>query len=170
MVCSWPLLSVTELRISWLLSVSKGKMNLSRKTPPQNRDLRRQKIWNRSALSAYRYSGGRMATVVGPNYSQAIECNSLPLSAPIWQDVLAQAVTGELLAAMNYTSLAQICDDPEEVADAMEHAAGERGHASRFAAEGRKIGVDVTNNVDARHWKRLREAFMHCIAERDFIG
>src|SRR5579864_2136677 len=111
-----------------------------------------------------------MATVVGPNYSQAIECNSLPLSAPIWQDVLAQAVTGELLAAMNYTSLAQICDDPEEVADAMEHAAGERGHASRFAAEGRKIGVDVTNNVDARHWKRLRDAFMRCITEPDFIG
>jgi hypothetical protein len=30
--------------------------------------------------------------------------------------------------------------------------------------------VDVSNNVDAKHWKRLREAFMHCITERDFIG
>jgi rubrerythrin len=79
-------------------------------------------------------------------------------------------VTGELLAAMNYTSLSEICDDPEEVADALEHAAGERGHASRFAAEGRKIGVDVSNNVNAKHWKRLREAFMGCIRERDFIG
>jgi hypothetical protein len=36
----------------------------------------------------------------------------------------------------------------------------------RFAAEGRKIGVDVTNNVDARHWKRLRAAFLRCVAER----
>jgi rubrerythrin len=88
----------------------------------------------------------------------------------IWQDVLAQAMTGELIAAMNYTSLSEICDDPEEVADALEHAEGEHGHAAAFAAEGRKIGVDVPNNVGAKHWKRLREAFLRCIAERDFIG
>lgn len=95
-----------------------------------------------------------------------------PLSpvAPIWQDVLAQAVTGELLAAMNYTSLSEICDDPEEVSEALEHAQEEQHHAARFAAEGRKIGVDVTNNVDARDWKRLRAAFLRCVAERDFIS
>jgi fatty aldehyde decarbonylase len=98
------------------------------------------------------------------------ECTSLSLSAPIWQDILAQAMTGELLAAMNYTSLSEICDDPAEVADALEHAQGEQGHAAAFAAEGRNIGVNVANNVDARHWKRLREAFLRCIAERDFIG
>jgi fatty aldehyde decarbonylase len=99
-----------------------------------------------------------------------IECNSLSTTAPIWQDILAQALTGELLAAMNYASLSEICNDPEEVADALEHSQGERGHAAAFAAEGRKIGVDVANNVDARHWKRLREAFLRCIAGRDFIG
>src|SRR6202045_4084241 len=96
--------------------------------------------------------------------------NSLSPPAPIWQDILAQAMTGEILAAMNYASLSEICDDLAEVADALEHAQGERGHAAAFAAEGRKIGVDVTNNVDAKHWKRLRDAFMRCIAERDFIG
>jgi fatty aldehyde decarbonylase len=95
---------------------------------------------------------------------------SLSPSALIWQDVLAQAMTGELLAAMNYSSLAEICDDPAEVADALEHADGEKGHAAAFAAEGRRLGVDVPNNVDARHWKRLREAFLRCVAERDFIG
>jgi fatty aldehyde decarbonylase len=95
---------------------------------------------------------------------------SLSPTALIWQDVLAQAMTGELLAAMNYASLAEICDDPAEVADALEHAEGERGHAAAFAAEGRRIGVEVTNNVNARHWKRLREAFLRCISERDFIG
>ena len=52
----------------------------------------------------------------------AMECTSLSPSAPIWQDILAQAMTGELLAAMNYTSLSEICDDPAEVADALEHA------------------------------------------------
>ena len=98
------------------------------------------------------------------------ECASLSPSAPIWQDVLAQAMTGELVAAMNYASLSEICDDPAEVADALEHAQGEQGHAAAFAEEGRKIGVDVSNNVDAKHWKRLRDAFQRCIAEHDFIG
>ena len=102
--------------------------------------------------------------------SQATECSSFSPTAPIWQDVLAQAMTGELIAAMNYTSLSEICDDPEEVADALEHAEGERGHAAAFAAEGRKLGLVVPNNVEGRHWKRLREAFMRCITERDFIG
>src|SRR5580704_1685549 len=115
------------------------------------------------------YSGGNMEPLIDVKRSP-MECTSLSSSAPIWQDILAQAVTGELLAAMNYTSLSEICDDPEEVAEALEHAQGEHGHAARFAAEGRKIGVDVVNNVDARHWKRLRAAFLACIAERDFIG
>jgi len=110
-----------------------------------------------------------MEPLIGLNCS-TIECTSLSTSALIWQDVLAQAMTGELVAAMNYTALSRICDDPEEVADALEHAEIERGHAAAFAAEGRKIGVDVANNVDAKHWKRLRKAFMRCIAERDFIG
>jgi rubrerythrin len=79
-------------------------------------------------------------------------------------------MTGELVAAMNYTSLSEICDDPKEVADALEHAARERGHAAAFAAEGRKIGVDVPNNVDAKHWKRLRDSFTRCITAHDFIG
>jgi rubrerythrin len=99
-----------------------------------------------------------------------IEYTSLSITAPIWQDILAQAMTGELLAAMNYTSLSEICDHPAEIVDALEHAQGERGHAAAFAAEGRKIAVDVANNVDAKHWKRLREAFLRCIAEHDFIG
>src|SRR5438046_862171 len=110
-----------------------------------------------------------MEPVIDLNCS-TIECTSLSPNALIWQDILAQAMTGELVAAMNYTALSEICDDPEEVADALEHAAGERGHAAAFAAEGRKIGIEVPNNVDAKHWKRLREAFMRCIAERDFIG
>src|SRR5882762_9522592 len=100
----------------------------------------------------------------------AIECTSLSTSAPIWQDILAQAMTGELRAAMNYTSLSEMCEDPAEMADALEHAQGEQGHAAAFAAEGRKIGVEVINNVDAKHWKRLRDAFLRCITERDFIG
>ena len=111
-----------------------------------------------------------MEPVIRVNDSLSNGCASSLMNAPIWQDVLAQAMTGELIAAMNYTSLAEICDDPAEVADALEHAEGEQGHAARFAAEGRKIGVEVANNVDAKYWKRLRDAFLRCIGERDFIG
>jgi len=111
-----------------------------------------------------------MEPAVALNCPLPNECTSLSPNAAIWQDVLAQARTGELVAVLNYTALSQICDDPEEVADALEHAEGEKWHAAAFAAEGCKIGVDVPNNVDAKYWKRLREAFMRCIADRDFIG
>src|ERR1700736_352246 len=107
-----------------------------------------------------------MEPVIGLNCSAAIECTSvsqrtgpaLAASALIWQDILAQAMTGELVAAMNYASLSERCDDPAEVADALEHAESERGHAARFAAEGRKIGGDGPNNVEEQHWKGLRDA------------
>jgi fatty aldehyde decarbonylase len=92
------------------------------------------------------------------------------VNAAIWQDVLSQAVTGEMIAVLNYSSLAGICTDPEEVADALEHADGERGHAGAFAAEGAKLGIDVPNNVGAKYWKRLRAAFLRQIEARDFIG
>jgi fatty aldehyde decarbonylase len=111
-----------------------------------------------------------MQTGIDLNYSLPDEFATLSPTALIWQDVLAQAMTGELMAAMNYTSLSEICDNPAEIADALEHAAGEKGHAAAFAAEGRRIGVVVSDNVNAKHWKRLREAFLRRIAERDFIG
>ena len=111
-----------------------------------------------------------MEPVIDLNCSLPPAYTALSPTALIWQDVLAQAMTGELMAAMNYISLSEICDDPAEVADAWEHAEGEKGHAAAFAAEGRRIGVDVPNNVNAKHWKRLREAFLRRIAERDFIG
>ena len=111
-----------------------------------------------------------MESLVSLSRSDAAVCTSPSPTASIWQDILAQAVTGELMAAMNYTALSTICDEPDEVAEALEHAEGEQGHAAAFTAEGRKIGVDVPSNVNAKYWKRIREAFMRCIAERDFIA
>jgi fatty aldehyde decarbonylase len=109
-----------------------------------------------------------MESLVALNGSQHVVCPSP--NASIWQDILAQAVTGELMAATNYTALSTISDDPEEVAEALEHAEGEQGHAAAFAAEGRKLGIDVPSNINARYWKRIREAFMRSVAERDFLA
>lgn len=95
---------------------------------------------------------------------------TLAPNALIWQDIVAQAITGELVAVANYTALAAICDDPAEVEDALEHAAGEEGHARAFAAEGRKLGFEAPSNIEARYWKRLRAAFLKCVAEKDFIA
>ena len=111
-----------------------------------------------------------MESLVSLNCSAPAECTFPSTTVSIWQDILAQAVTGELMAAMNYTALSTICDDPAEVADALEHAEGEQGHAAAFAAEGRKIGIEVPSNINAKYWKRIREAFMRSIAERDFMG
>ena len=111
-----------------------------------------------------------MESLVALTCSEPAVCTSPSPNASIWQDILAQALTGELMAAMNYTALSTICNDPEEVAEAVEHAQGEQGHAAAFAAEGRKIGVNVPSNVNAKYWIRLRQAFMRCIAERDFIA
>jgi len=108
-----------------------------------------------------------VVTSLNPSSTQPA---SLTVTAPIWQDVLAQAVTGELIAVLNYSSLAEICTDPEEVADALEHADGERGHAAAFTAEGTKLGIDVPNNVGAKYWKRIRTAFLRQIEARDFFA
>jgi fatty aldehyde decarbonylase len=111
-----------------------------------------------------------MGTNTSVTDSTAVLASSIPLASLVWQDVLAQAITGELIAAMNYESLAEICTDPDERDDALEHAAGERGHAKAFANEGRKLGVTPEPNVEGQYWKRLRTSFLGCIAERDFIG
>jgi fatty aldehyde decarbonylase len=88
----------------------------------------------------------------------------------VWRDVLAQAVTGELVAALNYEALAGICAQLDEKAEALEHAESEKGHASRFIAAGRDLGVEVAADVYALYWKRMRSAFMSRVRGVDFVG
>ena|SRR5258708_4813062 len=111
-----------------------------------------------------------MEAAMSTNDATKVTASTTPLAASIWQDVLAQAITGELIASMNYQSLAEICTDEYEKAEAEEHAANERGHAAAFAGEGRKLGVIPQENVEGQYWRRLRAAFLRCIAARDFVG
>jgi fatty aldehyde decarbonylase len=90
--------------------------------------------------------------------------------AHVWRDVLAQAVTGELVAALNYEALAGICTEPDEKAEALEHAESEKGHAARFTAAGRDLGITVAADVYALYWKRMRSAFMSRVRDADFVG
>jgi len=79
-------------------------------------------------------------------------------------------MTGELIAELNYTPCPRYVTIPMKWPKLWSMLRVNAGHAARFAAEGRKIGIDVPNNVNAKHWKRLRDAFLRCISERDFIG
>jgi rubrerythrin len=81
--------------------------------------------------------------------------------AQVWGDVLAQAVTGELIGALNYETLAELYGDGGEKAEALEHAAGERGHAAMFRAAGRDLGIEVAVNLEAQYWKRIRSGRLH---------
>ena len=87
----------------------------------------------------------------------------------IWADVLAQAVTGELIGALNYETLAGLYDDPAEKAEALEHAQGERGHAASFTQAGRALGIEVVVNLEAHYWKRIRSVFLSRAQAGDLI-
>jgi len=102
--------------------------------------------------------------------SSALESLTNEQTAQLWRDVLAQAVTGELVAALNYEALAGICTEPDEKAEALEHAESEKGHAGRFTAAGRDLGIAVTGDVYALYWKRMRSAFMSRVRAADFVG
>lgn len=91
-------------------------------------------------------------------------------AAAVWRDVVAQAVTGELIGALNYETLAEMIDEPAEKAEAKEHAAGERGHAARFRAVARESGLEVTENLEAPYWKRIRSAFLERAHARDTVS
>jgi fatty aldehyde decarbonylase len=102
--------------------------------------------------------------------SSATEGSTNEQNAHVWRDVLAQAVTGELVAALNYEALAGICTEPDEKAEALEHAESEKGHAARFTAAGRDLGIAVAADVYALYWKRMRSAFMSRVRAADFVG
>jgi fatty aldehyde decarbonylase len=88
----------------------------------------------------------------------------------IWADILAQAVTGELIGALNYMTLAELCEDAAEKAEALEHAQGERGHAASFTEAGRALGIEVGVNLEAQYWKRIRSIFLSHAQAGDLTG
>lgn len=90
--------------------------------------------------------------------------------AGVWRDILAQAVSGELVGALNYETLAVLYDDEHEKEEAIEHAAKENAHAAMFSAVGRDLGMEVIADPDALYWKRIRSAFLARAGAGDLIG
>jgi rubrerythrin len=88
----------------------------------------------------------------------------------VWSDIFAQAITGELVGALNYGTLAEICDDETERADASEHAERETLHAQVFRTLCESLGIRVTADVNAPYWARIRAAFVRSAEMRDRIA
>ena len=78
-------------------------------------------------------------------------------------------MTGELIGALNYTTLAGLYDDPAEKAEALQHAQGERDHAGAFTEAGRALGIEVVVNLEAQYWKRIRSIFLSRAQAGDLI-
>jgi fatty aldehyde decarbonylase len=85
----------------------------------------------------------------------------------VFADILSQAVTGELIGMANYAAMAQLYDDGPGQIDAVEHAFNERGHARSFERAARDLGVSVISDVSAPYWRRIREAFLRHVQQRD---
>jgi fatty aldehyde decarbonylase len=88
----------------------------------------------------------------------------------VFSDILSQAVTGELIGMANYGAMCRLLQDAQGLTDAVEHAASERGHAAAFERAAADLGVSVKVDVQAPYWKRIREAFLRHVDERDAIA
>jgi fatty aldehyde decarbonylase len=95
---------------------------------------------------------------------------SEPATRSVYADILSQAVTGELVGMLNYSSLVAICPTIEEQLEAVSHAESERRHASAFHALAQELDVPVIENPAATYWKRVRDAFVRHVEAADYLG
>jgi fatty aldehyde decarbonylase len=88
----------------------------------------------------------------------------------VWASILSQSATGELVGMMNFASLVELYEDADDKIEALEHAAREKAHARSFQRLGEEMGLDVTLNVNAPYWKRIRSAFVRSAGRGDFTA
>ena len=88
----------------------------------------------------------------------------------VWESILSQSATGELIGMMNFASLVDLYEDTDDKIEALEHAAREKAHARSFQRLGEEMGVCVTMNVNAPYWKRIRAAFLSSAGRGDFTA
>ena len=88
----------------------------------------------------------------------------------VFADILSQAITGEVIGALNFATLSGLHDDVEEALAAIEHAESERTHALAFRAAARSLEIPVIENLDAPYWKRIRTSFLKWAAAGDRVA
>ena len=88
----------------------------------------------------------------------------------VWASILSQSATGELIGMMNFASLVDLYENVDEKIEALDHAAREKAHARSFQRLGEEMGLEVTLNVNAPYWKRIRAAFVKSAGRGDFTA
>lgn len=88
----------------------------------------------------------------------------------VWESILSQSATGELIGMMNFASLVELYESADDKIDALEHATREKVHARSFQRLGEEMGLCVTLNVNAPYWKRIRSAFLQSAGRGDFTA
>jgi fatty aldehyde decarbonylase len=104
---------------------------------------------------------------------RAMPGDPLPAGAEarrVWESILSQSATGELVGMMNFASLVDLYENVDDKIEALEHAAREKAHARSFQRLGEEMGLCVTSNVNAPYWKRIRSAFVKSAGRGDFTA
>jgi fatty aldehyde decarbonylase len=103
--------------------------------------------------------------------NSAIEATEIPVEQEsIITDILAQAITGELIGMSNFASLTEAIDDVHEKMECVEHANCERGHAEGFMAMAKKFNLQPVININGYYWKAVRDCFLKYAKQKDFIA
>lgn len=106
-----------------------------------------------------------------PNSQHAVEAAPLSeMETSIWRDILAQAVTGEMIGSLNYATLADLYDQDAERNEAIEHSNEEKAHAARFSAVGWDLNLPASADTSAPYWNRIRTAFLSRADRSDLIA
>jgi fatty aldehyde decarbonylase len=88
----------------------------------------------------------------------------------VYADILSQAITGEVVGALNFATLAGLHDEVDDALAAVEHAETERTHALAFRAAARSLEIPVIENLNAPYWARIRSSFLQWAAARDKVA
>jgi rubrerythrin len=88
----------------------------------------------------------------------------------VYADILSQAVTGELIGMQNYAAMTELQETAEEQEDCVAHANNERAHANVFRKLARDLAVNVTVNIHAPYWQRIRTAFLRHVRAGDNVA
>jgi fatty aldehyde decarbonylase len=92
------------------------------------------------------------------------------MESSVWRDILAQAVTGEMIGSLNYATLADLYAQEDERQEALKHSADERAHAARFSAVAQDLNLAVSGDTTAPYWKRIGLAFLSRASGGDLIA
>lgn len=93
-----------------------------------------------------------------------------PRVKKVVNDILSQAITGELIGMSNFASLAETIDDYHEKMEAVEHAESERQHAIGFIEIAEKYDFKPIINLEGIYWDSMRTRFLKHANRSDFIA